>query len=181
MQRPEGLSIVDADAEEVPAVAGLEELYTRYSPAGFRLAYLLTGDRRVAEDCVQDAFVKVIGRLGHLRTGVAFDAYLRRTIVNLVNNRWRRRTLERAHEASGRTQMHAIPSSDTALVERLAVWHAILGLPARQRTAIALCFYEDLAEADIAVIMRCRPGTIRSLISRGMASLRVELERTTDD
>ena len=180
MQGPEGVGVVGAEQEAIQGAAGIEELYVRYAPAGFRFAYVLTGDKQVAEDLVQEAFVRVIGRLGHLRSDMAFDAYLRRTTVNLVNNRWRRRALDRAHETSARQDVRTVPASDAGLAERLAIWRAILDLPARQRTAIALRFYEDLAEADIAAIMRCRPGTVRSLISRGMASLRVELEGSTD-
>lgn len=52
---------------------------------------------------------------------------------------------------------------------------ALLGLPERQRAAIVLRFYEDLPERDAADLLRCRPGTLRSLVSRGMAALRNEL------
>jgi len=49
-------------------------------------------------------------------------------------------------------------------------------LPARRRAAIVLRFYEDLAEADIAQVLGCRPGTVKSLLSRGLAQLRKEVE-----
>ena len=62
----------------------LAELYVRHAAEATRLAYMLTGDRQLAEDLVQDAFVKLAGRLVHLRDPGAFDAYLRRTIVNLA-------------------------------------------------------------------------------------------------
>lgn len=61
----------------------LADLYVRHVPAANRLAFLLTGDRTHAEDLVHDAFVRCVGRFGHLRAHEAFDAYLRRTIVNL--------------------------------------------------------------------------------------------------
>jgi RNA polymerase sigma-70 factor (sigma-E family) len=173
MQHPEGVRGVDLGDVEAPVGDRIQDLYVRHAPAAFRLAILLTGDRQLAEDCVQDAFVKVIGRLGHLRSGEAFDAYLRRTVVNLVNNRWRRRSLERRHERPEVPRL--VAPADAALVERLTVWEAIRGLPTRQRTAIVLRFYEDLKEADIAAVMRCSEGTARSLVSRGMASLRARL------
>src|SRR2546425_9958607 len=75
----------------------LGELYVRHGDAAVRLAYLLTGDRALAEDLVQDAFVKLAGRLVHLRDPGAFDAYLRRTVVNLANSYYRRKRLERAY------------------------------------------------------------------------------------
>jgi RNA polymerase sigma-70 factor (sigma-E family) len=169
-----------AEAANAAQADRIEELYIRYAPGGFRLAYLLTGDRQASEDCVQDAFVRVVGRLGHIRSGIAFDAYLRRTIVNLTKNTWRRRAVERAHAPVVAPAPADTPSGESAVVDRMAVWQAILLLPMRQRTAIVLRFYEDLAEDDIASIMRCRPGTARSLVARGMATLRGTLEVPVD-
>jgi RNA polymerase sigma-70 factor (sigma-E family) len=168
------------ETPETATAGQLEELYLRYGPGGLRLAYLLLGDQHAAEDCVQEAFARIVGRLGHVRGGVSFDAYLRTTIVNLAKNGWRRRSVERAKAFAESPETQAVPAGDSTVVERIAVWHAILQLPIRQRTAIVLRFYEDLVEDDIAAIMRCRPGTARSLVSRGMASLRVELGRSDD-
>lgn len=167
------------EAGEAPTRRDLEELYRRYAPGGYRLAFLLIGDRAAAEDCVQDAFVRIVGRLGHIRNGVAFDAYLRQTIVNLTKNRWRRRALERAHSAAD-APTAAVVSSDDPVVERIAIREAIARLPGRQRIAVVLRFYEDLPTEEIASILRCRPGTARSLVSRGMAALRTELEGAVD-
>lgn len=75
----------------------LAELYVSHAAEAIRLAYVLTGDRQLAEDLVQDAFVKLAGRLAHLRDPGAFDSYLRRTVVNLTNSYFRRKRLERAY------------------------------------------------------------------------------------
>src|ERR671930_2336084 len=75
----------------------LGELYLRHADSAVRLAYLLTRDHALAEDLVQDAFVKLAGRLVHLRDPGAFDAYLRKTVVNLSNSHFRRRKVERAY------------------------------------------------------------------------------------
>ena len=74
----------------------LEEMYVRFAPGGIRLAYLMTGDRAIAEDLVQEAFIRFVGRLHPLRDPGAFDAYLRRTVINLSKNYFRRRALERS-------------------------------------------------------------------------------------
>jgi RNA polymerase sigma factor (sigma-70 family) len=101
------------------------------------------------------------------------------TIVNLVKNRWRRLKVERTHvSAAGPGPF--VSAEDERVAERLRVWQAVLELPRRQRIAIVLRFYEDLAEDDIASVLRCRPGTARSLVSRGMATLRVRLEGGSD-
>ena len=170
-----------AEAEAAAAPAGrIEDLYVRYAPDGFRLAYLLLGDRQAAEDCLQDAFIRVIGRLGHIRSSVAFDAYLRRTIVNLAKNTWRRRSVERSHASAASPGRDDVPSAEGAALNRLMVWRAVLELPPRQRIAIVLRFYEDLPEDQIAMIMRCPPGTARSLVARGIATLRDVLEVRAD-
>jgi RNA polymerase sigma-70 factor (sigma-E family) len=167
---------VEATADESQPVLGgrLAELYLRHSPAGLRLAYLLTGDPVLAEDLVQDAFVQLVGRLRHLRQPDAFDAYLRRTIVNLTKNHFRRRRVEREYlgrEAGSSSPQTREPDVVTSEVMRLALRR----LPVRQRTAVVLRFYEDLPEREIAEILRCRPGTARSLITRGVQALRAEM------
>jgi len=171
---------IGAETEGFATAGQLEELYLRFGPGGLRLAYLLIGNHQAAEDCVQEAFTRVIARLGHVRTGQAFDAYLRRTIVNLTKNGWRTRSTERAAALASTDPAVIAPPADTGVVDRLAMFQAIQALPIRQRTAIVLRFYEDLPESEISSVMRCRPGTARSLISRGMAGLRSELERYAD-
>ncbi|HTG46454.1 MAG TPA: SigE family RNA polymerase sigma factor [Actinomycetota bacterium] len=149
----------------------LEELYVRFAPGGIRLAYLMTGDRGVAEDLVQEAFVRFVGRLHSLRDPNAFEAYLRRTVINLSKNHYRRRALERAdleRQASLPPRTH----EERDVSEYEAMRTALLSLPAKQRAAIVLRYYEDLPETRIAEALRCRPATVRSLISRGLAALR---------
>jgi RNA polymerase sigma factor (sigma-70 family) len=72
----------------------LEDLYVRHADEALRLSYLLTGDVALAEDLVQDAFVRVAGRLLHLRDPGGFHAYLRKTIVNLARSHYRRRAVD---------------------------------------------------------------------------------------
>ena len=157
----------------------LAELYARHATEAIRLAYLLTGDRAIAEDLVQDAFVKLAGRLAHLRDPGAFDAYLRRTVVNLTNSYFRRKRLERAYLARAAAEQPTLATpSDPGRSEDL--WADLQGLSVRQRTAIVLRIFEDLPEQQIAEILGCRPGTVRSLLSRGFAELRITM-RSDDD
>src|SRR5438034_10580553 len=91
--------IMQAEMEPVRVEgARLAELYVRYADDAVRLAYLITGDRALAEDLVQDAFVRLAGRLLHLRGIGGFEAYLRRTVVNLANSHFRRRKVERRYQ-----------------------------------------------------------------------------------
>ena len=154
----------------------LAELYERHAPAAARLAYLLTGDRALAEDLVQEAFVRVVGRFRHLRVPDAFWAYLRRTIVNLHTSELRRRRLERAHlEREGRREELDTRMPDVGTREDL--WRAVLALPARQRAAVVLRFYKDLSERETADVLHCSTAAAKSLVARAMQTLRADIER----
>ena len=152
----------------------LSELYVAYAPDALRLAFLLTGDRALAEDLVQDAFVRLVGRLRHLREPEAFWAYLRRMIVNLATSHFRHRRVERAYLE----RLAAAPAASTNVNDELdeTMHRVLLGLPQRQRAAIVLRFYEDLSDIQTAAVLECSAGTVRSLTSRGMQALREGLE-----
>ena len=158
---------------EVERVEGgvLEELYVRHADRATRVAYLLTGDRALAEDLVQEAFLRLAGRFLHVRNRAAFESYLRRTVVNLANSHHRRtRSERRTLERSAGMREPEPPQPDAGDTDALR--RALLRLPPRQRTAIVLRFYEDLSEQQTADAMRCAPGTVKSLVSRGMETLR---------
>jgi RNA polymerase sigma-70 factor (sigma-E family) len=166
---------VDGRVDADPGRLG--ELYQRHAHEAVRLAYLLTGERALAEDLVQDAFVRLAGRLVHLRDPGAFDAYLRRTVVNLCRSQFRRRKVERAYvQRAGRApEARGALGSDRSLEDREVLWRAMGRLSPRQRAAIVLRFYEDLSEERTAELLNCRPGTVKSLVSRGLETLRAEI------
>lgn len=149
----------------------LEDQYQRHAPAAMRLAYFLMGDRELARDLVQDAFVKLAGRFGHLRVPDAFDAYLRRTIVNLFSSHLRRLRLER-RELARRRSVGPSQDRDVDVAERDAMWSALRTLPPRQRAAVVLRYYEDLSERETAAVLGCSVGAAKQLMTRGLGALR---------
>jgi len=155
------------------AEGGLDALYRAHAAEALRLGYLLTGDRTLAEDLVQDAFVRVLGRFHDLRNRDAFWWYLRRTIVNLSTSYFRRRGVERAWLARQRPDQ-ATPSPDD-LGERDRLRAALMRLRPEQRAAIVLRFCEDLSEADTAEALGIPLGTVKSTVSRALERLRNEL------
>lgn len=157
----------------------LAGLYERHAPAAGRLAFLLTGDRALAEDLVQEAFVRVAGRFRHLRVPDAFEAYLRRTIVNLHTSQLRRRRLERAYLERERGGARPEPAAMPDLGVREELWIALLALPARQRVAVVLRYYEDLSERETADALRCSLAAVKSLIARAMQTLRARIGSET--
>ena len=160
--------------DERPGKGRLGELYRLHYVDALRLAYLISGDRRSAEDLVQEAFVRVAARFLDLRSPESFEAYLKRTVVNLCRKQFRRRKVERAY-LEREARMATPPSTQPDVAGREALRLALLRLPQRQRAAIVLRFYEDLPERDIADALSCRPGTVKSLIARGMKALRAEM------
>jgi RNA polymerase sigma-70 factor (sigma-E family) len=160
-----------AKVAQTTASGRLEELYLAQAPAALRFAYHLSGDREQAKDLVQDAFVRVAGRFSHLRKPDVFGTYLRRTIYNLHTSRLRRLRLERVHLAREGREVH-LSHFDRDPTDRDEVWRAISELPARQRAAIVLRFYEDLSERESAEIVGCSIGALNQLVARATATLR---------
>jgi RNA polymerase sigma-70 factor (sigma-E family) len=157
----------------------LDELYRRHVPDMVRLAYIVTGDASAAEDLAQEAFVRAAGRFAHIRNRDAFGGYLRRTLLNLCKNRFRRRDTERAYLVAQRASAQGEhPQAATDVEEDVRA--ALLRLPERQRAAIALRFYDDLSVEETARILGCRPGTVKSLTSRALDALRVTLREEVD-
>ncbi len=155
--------------------SSMEELYTANSQRAGRLAYFLVGDRELAQDLVQEAFLKVFARWGNLRDPHSFAAYLNRTIVNMAHKTHRRRRVERRY-LDKQPRLEAVaPTRDYATADDL--WRQLQTLPQRQRTAVVLRYYEDLSEAQTAEVLRCPVGTVKSLVSRGLAQLRAEMTR----
>lgn len=155
----------------------LGELYAGHARQSRDLAYLLTGDRAVAEDLVQDCFATLAARLRPVDNPPAF---LRRMIVNASHSHHRRlrvrRERSRDEAATVGADTDQQPDDVDARIERLRLLDALAALPTRQREAVVLRHWLDLSEAQCADELRCSVGTVKSLASRGRAALRTTLE-----
>lgn len=145
-----------------PPAPELGELYRAERPSLLRLATALTGDRLAAEDVVQDAFLEVSRRWDRLDNPAA---YLRTAVLNRSRSHHRRLGTIRRHSPPPVPLKVEAPELDE-------LWAVLARLPHRRRVALVLRFYEDLSVEEIARIMRCRPGTVSSLLHRGLADLR---------
>ena len=147
------------------ARARLEALYREAYAPSVRLAHLLVGDRGRAEELTQDAFVRVHDRIDDLDEPAA---YLRTVLVNLCRDAGRRRSrFRRLPEPPIRTvEAPHVPAESTA------VWQALQDLPDRQRIALVLRYYLDRPTDEIAELLDARPATVRSLVHRGLATLK---------
>jgi RNA polymerase sigma factor (sigma-70 family) len=147
--------------------AGFCSVYTGQFAHLVRLAFVTTGGLASAEDLVQDVFVELYRRRGTVSDPVA---WLRRATVNRCTSWVRRRVVERKH--AGRDQR--LP--DTALSpDAVAVRAALATLRPRHRAAVFLRYYLDLSEVDIALALGCRPGTVKSLLHRGLTVMKEHL------
>lgn len=148
------------------------QLYRAHSSSAFRLAYVLTGDKHTAEDLTQEAFVRIGRKVIGFRDAEHARAYLFRTVVNLSRGRARRARLERAALArlhpQGADEPDAGPHHDET-------WRALLILPKRQRAALFLRFYLDHSEETAAAELGCSLSALKSLVSRGLKTLRASM------
>ena len=136
-----------------------------------RTAVLLTGDWALAEDLVQTALAKTWPRWERVSGRADPEFYVRRVMVNTWATWWRRRW--RREQASAEVPEDPARSDLAAEVAvRMAVQDALGSLTRRQRAVLVLRVFDDLPEAQVAHLLGCPPGTVKSAMSRALAKLR---------
>jgi RNA polymerase sigma-70 factor (sigma-E family) len=168
--RPSGWSADDA----------LEILYAAHWRRLVRLAVLLVRDAGAAEEIVQDSFIAVHARWARLHDPDRALAYLRRSVVNRSRSHLRHLSVVRRHQGRAEHEPPLSPAqgADHTAYEhtrRAVVLDALRRLPRRQREVLALRFYLDLSEAEIAELLGISRGAVKSHASRGAAALRAHL------
>ncbi|MCW2932740.1 MAG: polymerase, sigma-24 subunit, subfamily [Actinomycetia bacterium] len=152
-------------------------LYHEHAIGLTRLAHVMLGDRVAAEDVVQEAFTGLFRRWMFLDDAAKAPAYLRSAVLNGC------RTIARRGTPPVLADVTTSDGADMALLaaeERHAVLAALRELPDRQREALVLRYFLELPHEEIARSMGIRPGTVRSAVHRGLATLeRVMTEEMT--
>ncbi|MEO3746115.1 SigE family RNA polymerase sigma factor [Plantactinospora sp. B5E13] len=170
------------DPEEHVAEDGFREFVeVRYTDL-LRTAYLLTGSTHAAEDLVQSALIRAMRRWRDVQEPMA---YVRRIMVNERLSRWRRigsrELLTGVIGDWGRGREPQTRDVADGVVVRDELLGALNGLPARMRAVLVLRYWEDLSEAQIAELLGCSVGTVKSQASRGLARLRTVLPPPAPD
>ena len=158
------------------ADTAVDELYAAHYRRLVRLSVLLVRDVETAEEVVQDSFVAMHGRWRALRDPDNALAYLRQTVVNRSRSVLRRRNVQARHTPAVALDHHGADEDALVSERRGAVLDALRELPTRQREVLALRYYADLSEAEIATTLGISRGAVKSHASRGAAALRHLLE-----
>ena len=151
----------------VRASTRFDDFYAERWPYAFRLAALMTHDAEAGADIAQDVFANMSRRWATIERP---DAYLQRAVTNASSN-WRRS----GRRAADKLHLLVVSGPDDVPFDGLT--DAVARLPFRQRAVVVLRYYADMSEAEIAQALDCRPGTVKSLSSRALASLSKEVER----
>lgn len=154
----------DADAAEFTAFV------VARSPSLLRTAYLLTGDERAAEDLLQTALLSTLRHWRRIRERESLEPFVRRVMVNERRSWFRRRASTEVTVAS--VEDRPGPDVHARVDDGELIRRALLSLPPRQRATLVLRFFDDLAEAEVANILGCSVGTVKSQTSKALARLR---------
>jgi RNA polymerase sigma-70 factor (sigma-E family) len=146
--------------------------YFAEAPRLRRLALMMTGSEDRAEDLTQDALLNAYRKWGRIRNEDP-GPYVRKILVNLVRNQYRRRMLELRKQEP---PLRALRSHDERVDEALTVAQALTVLSPIRRAAIVLRFYEDMPEDEIARTLDRPLNTVKSDIRRALEKLRPALE-----
>ena len=157
-----------ADAEDFAVV------FNVHHRAVYQLAFVLCGDRTLAEEATAEAFARVYRRWTRRRPDDP-GAYLRRAVVNQIRGRFRRLRVERASTDRRNGDDRGDRAFEDWSADHDELCRALLLLPPRQRAAVVLRYFEDLPEADVAEVLGTSVGTVKGYVSRGLDRLRQEL------
>lgn len=145
-------------------------------PRLMRTAFLLTGEQHAAEDLVQSTLEQVYVAWHRVASADAPEAYVRRVMVNAHARRCRRKLREfLAPRSEDAGLAHEVVDTGDRIAQaddRHTLLKALAELPARQREAVVLRYWEDLTETQTAEAMGCSVGTVKSNAAKGIAKLR---------
>lgn len=165
----------------------LDRLYREHYRSLVRLASILVDDVATCEELVQDAFVAVLRRSGGWAEADKAGAYLRSVVLNHARSHLRkqqvRRRWQRSVDRTARSDEQG--GADRAALldaEASEILTALRALPERQREVLALRYYLDLSEAEIAATMGISTGSVKTHAHRGIATLAIRFsDRRTDE
>ena len=161
--------VTTAVADDAPA--RFEAIFDAQYAGLCRLAWLILGDEGRAEEVVMDAFVHTLAGWRRIRDTERAEAYLRRAVVNGARSAARRRVTEGRANAQIAARDRGSISALDQLADSDPVLRAVRALPPRQRAAVVLRYYADLPEIEVAGLLGCAVGTVKSQLAKAKVSL----------
>jgi len=157
-------------------------LYHRHVDRVHRICYRIVLDGSQVTDCVQEVWLKVFRNLGRFQCEKSFAAWLNRVAANTAIDYYRRWRKQGRHVGIDEVPFEALPTEeprgaknlDDAAV-RKRIHEALEEITVNQRTAFVLRYFEDMSPAQIAQVLGCREGTVRTHVRRGLLALRAKL------
>jgi RNA polymerase sigma-70 factor (sigma-E family) len=156
------------------SVEEFEQFVRARTGALIRTAYLLTGDRHLAEDLVQETLARVAERWSTVVQAGNVEAYVRRVLYHRTVDRWRRRRARVSERLDIAPDAGLSQPGDDAetVVRRVVLRDALARLTPRQRAVLVLRFYEDYTEAQTADLLGCSVNTVKSQTRHALVRLR---------
>jgi RNA polymerase sigma factor (sigma-70 family) len=161
--RPDG-----READDAVVATEFDDVFPEMFRAAYRVAFRLLGSREDAADCAQEACARACASWSKLVRAGSPVPWAVRVSSNLAIDRWRQSRRAAAREVIALVELQPDPA-------RLDLYRALHGLPRRQRDILVLRHLADLSEADVAAVMGCSVGTVKSNASRARAALRAVL------
>jgi RNA polymerase sigma-70 factor (sigma-E family) len=172
---PAGTGLTQQElAKQEPAEDGFAQFVAARERALLRTAWLLTGDWALAEDLVQTALVRSWPRWERIRRREHPEVYVRRVMVNTWAS-WARRRWRGERPAMTMPDEPAPGDIAGEVTLRMVVRAALGSLTRRQRAVVVLRVFDDMSEAQVADVLGCSVGTVKSTLSRALARLRESL------
>ena len=159
--------------------AELSEFVSAHGRALLRTAYVLTGDAADAEDLLQRALESLVRKWHAVARADHPELYVRRIMVNLIIDGHRRQ--RRRPRLVFATIEQRAESSDSRFDDRDQLRAALCRLPPRQRATVVLRYLDGLDTDEVAQLLGCSPGTVKSQLSRGLAALREAIPALVED
>lgn len=159
---------LSAERETEPDIGAFEVLHAESARPLWRYVYRTTGNAAVADDVVQESFLRILARTDVLADSAIARPYLYRIASNLMRDRWRRERRDDRHAPSlARPEM--LEPADAGI--RADVQAVLTRLPSKQRAMLWLAHVDGYAHAEIATILGLRPASVKVLLHRAKAKL----------
>jgi RNA polymerase sigma-70 factor (sigma-E family) len=155
-------------------VSGFTEFAAARSAALYRYAFLLVGERGLAEDLLQEALTKTYVAWRRVRDPAHAEAYVRKVITRTAINWWQRKNWHAERPRDDVPELSVAGHAEDVTARRW-VWDEVQALAPRQRAAVVLRYYEDLTIEQTAEVLGCSAGTVKSQVSNALKHLRDRL------